>query len=270
MTVDPSSSALRHDVERLIQSVSETTILPRYQSLTKDEIRTKSGPGDLVTIADEEAEQKLAAGLVALLPGSTVIGEETAAADPTVLDHLTRPGAVWVIDPIDGTANFVAGREAFGVIVALVEDGETQMGWIHDPLSARSVWAGQGEGSWINDQRVKIDIKDVTDLSALAIALYHRAFRPMPPALGNNTCLGSAAHEYLALAENRLQLCSFSRLNPWDHAAGVLIHQEAGGYSATMDGTPYEPADRSQSGILSAPSKAIWNQVRRLADDAKV
>ena len=123
MSIDVSSATLRQDVERLIQSVSETTILPRYKSLAKEEIKTKSGPGDLVTIADEEAEQKLAAGLVALLPDSMVIGEEAAATDPAVLDLLTRPGAVWIIDPIDGTSNFVAGRDAFGVIVALVEDG---------------------------------------------------------------------------------------------------------------------------------------------------
>ena len=270
MTIDVGSAELRHDVARLIQSVSETTILPRYQSLTKAEIRTNAGPGDLVTIADEEAEQKLAAGLGALFPGSLVIGEEAAAADPSVLDHLTRPSAVWIIDPIDGTANFVAGRDAFGVIVALVEDGETQMGWIHDPLSGRTVWAGKGQGCWTNDQRMTIDAKDVTDLSALAVALYHQAFRPMPAALGDNTCLGSAAHEYLALAENRLQVCSFSRLKPWDHAAGVLIHQEAGGYSATMDGMPYQPAEFNQRGILSAPSKAVWDQVRAMADEAKV
>jgi fructose-1,6-bisphosphatase/inositol monophosphatase family enzyme len=270
VSIDVSSATLRQDVERLIQSVSETTILPRYKSLAKEEIKTKSGPGDLVTIADEEAEQKLAAGLVALLPDSMVIGEEAAATDPAVLDLLTRPGAVWIIDPIDGTSNFVAGRDAFGVIVALVEDGETRMGWIHDPLSARTVWAGVGQGSWINDQHMTIDTSDVTELSTLAVALYHQAFRPMPSALGENTCLSSAAHEYLALAENRLQVCSFSRLNPWDHAAGVLIHQEAGGYSATMDGTPYQPADRSQGGILSAPSQSIWDQVRALADEAKV
>ncbi len=270
MSQDASSPRLRHDVEQLILSVSVSTILPRYQSLTKEEIRTKTGPGDLVTIADEEAEQKLAEGLVALLPGSTVIGEEAVAADPAVLDHLSRPGAVWIIDPIDGTANFVAGRDAFGVIVALVDEGETRMGWIHDPLSGRIVWAGRGQGTWLDDQRMKIDLSTETELSSLTVALYHQAFRPMPKELGENTCLGSAAHEYLALVENRLQVCSFSRLNPWDHAAGVLIHQEAGGYSATMDGTPYQPAKRGQGGILSAPSEVIWDQLRALADESKV
>ncbi|MDG2243760.1 MAG: inositol monophosphatase family protein [Rhodospirillaceae bacterium] len=264
------SPALRRNVEQLIKSVSKNTILPRYKSLANNEIRTKSGPGDLVTIADEEAECALAEGLTALLPGSKIVGEEAAAADPSVLDLLSNPEPVWIIDPIDGTANFVAGRDAFGVIVALVEDGITRMGWIHDPLSTRTVWAEQYQGTWISDQRMTVDTRVETNLSVLNYAHYHRAFRPMPSPLGENTYLGSAAHEYLALVENRLQVSSFSRLSPWDHAAGILIHKEAGGYTATLDGVPYTPADTEQRGILSAPSKSIWDQVRGLANEANV
>ncbi|NKB46009.1 MAG: hypothetical protein GKS03_17240 [Alphaproteobacteria bacterium] len=139
---------MRHDVEQLILSVSVSTILPRYQSLTKEEIRTKTGPGDLVTIADEEAEQKLAEGLVALLPGSTVIGEEAVAADPAVLDHLSRPGAVWIIDPIDGTANFVAQNNSayafHGTIVAreAASSGTECAAWKVEGLIRREANAG--------------------------------------------------------------------------------------------------------------------------------
>ena len=107
--------------------MAKTAVLPRFRNLTKDDVRTKSGPGDLVTAADEEAELLLSKGLTDLWPGSLVIGEEAAAADESVLDHLTKPERVWLIDPIDGTANFVAGYAAFALVLALVENGETTM-----------------------------------------------------------------------------------------------------------------------------------------------
>lgn len=257
---------LRHAVEDLIRQVSKDIILPRYQTLTDNQIKTKSSPGDLVTVADEEAEQELTERLQALRPGSSVVGEEAAAADPSVLDRLAQPGAVWVIDPIDGTGNFVAGYAAFAVVVALVEDGETVMGWMHEPLEARSLWAARGRGAWLGEYRQTLDSTEESDLSAMAAALYHRAFKPAVKSFSRTSRIGSAAHEYWALAENRVQVSCFSRLKPWDHAAGVLIHEEAGGYSAMTDGTPYNPADQDKRGILSAPSKAVWENVHALAD----
>lgn len=259
---------LRYTVEDMLQQVAEDIILPRYQSLSDNQIKTKSSPDDLVTIADEEAEKELTKRLTTLKPGSSVVGEEGAAADPSILGRLAQPGSVWVIDPIDGTGNFVAGYAAFAVVVALVEDGETVMGWMHEPLESRSLWAARGRGAWIGEYRQTLDSTAETDLSAMAASLYHRAFKPALKSFSRTSRIGSAAHEYWALAENRVQVSCFSRLKPWDHAAGVLIHEEAGGYSAMTDGTPYNPADQNKRGILSAPSKAVWDKVHALANKA--
>lgn len=259
---------LRHAVENVIQRVAEDIILPRYQTLTDNQIKTKTNPADLVTIADVEAEKALTTQLQALKPGSLVVGEEAAAADPSVLDRLAQPGSIWVIDPIDGTGNFVAGYAAFAVVIALVEDGETVMGWMHEPLEARSLWAARGRGAWIGAYRQTLDSTEETDLSGMAASLYHRAFKPALKSFSRTSRIGSAAHEYWALAENRVQVSCFSRLKPWDHAAGVLIHEEAGGYSAMIDGTPYNPAVQNNRGILSAPSKTVWEKVHALADKA--
>lgn len=264
------TSKLRADVNALIQEVSRSTILPRFKSLADGEIKTKSGPNDLVTIADEEAEEKLTAGLSALLTGSLVIGEEAAAADMSVLDRLDKSGAVWIIDPIDGTANFVAGNDDFGVIVALVENGETIMGWIHQPIINQTIWAGRGQGTWIDDHRLTLQSDDDIALSNLAASIYHRAFKPALSEFKGSKGVGSAAIEYWSLADGTSQLCTFSNLNPWDHAAGVLIHQEAGGYSAFLEGDIYKPAVRNKRGILSAPSKKIWDRVRALADETQI
>lgn len=263
-------SKLRADVDTLIQDVSKSTILPRFKSLGDGEIKTKSGPNDLVTVADEEAEEKLTAGLSSLLAGSLVIGEEAAAADASVLDRLDKPGAVWIIDPIDGTANFVAGNDGFGVIVALVENGETVMGWIHQPLANKTIWACRGQGTWIGDDRLTLQNNDEAALSTLAASIYHRAFKPAVPEFKRTKGVGSAAIEYWSLADGTSQLCTFSSLNPWDHAAGVLIHEEAGGYSAFLEGDVYKPAVRNKRGILSAPSKTMWDRVRVLADETKI
>lgn len=258
---------LRVPVTDLIRSAAEQAVIPRFRNLADADVRTKSGPGDLVTAADEEAESLLHEGLSTLLPGSLVIGEEAAAKDPSVLDHLAQSEPVWVIDPVDGTANFVAGRAAFAVIVALVEAGQTRMGWIHEPLEDKTVWAGAGQGAWMQDRRLTLNSQQETDLGAMAAAHYHRAFKSTLPVYDNIRRIGSAAHEYWALAENRLQVTSFSRLKPWDHAAGVLVHTEAGGYSRMLDGSHYNPADDAKRGLLSTPSKAVWDKIRAMADE---
>ena len=108
----------------------------------------EKGPGDLVTVADEESERQLTRRLMELVPNSAVIGEEAVAADQKVLDRIFDDVPVWIIDPVDGTSNFAAGKPAFGVIVAYARRGETLAGWIHDPLGKRTAVAMKGEGAW--------------------------------------------------------------------------------------------------------------------------
>src|SRR5262245_63225070 len=98
--------------------------MPRFGKLEPGDVSSKA-PGEPVTVADREAESALAAGLTALRPGSVVVGEEAVSADPSLLGRLRQPGEVWVIDPIDGTANFAAGREPFALMVALLRDTVT-------------------------------------------------------------------------------------------------------------------------------------------------
>ncbi len=214
----------------------------------------------MVTAADEEAEHLLEDGLVKLWPGSLLIGEEATAENPSVLTHLAQHEPVWVIDPVDDTANFVAGNPVFAVVVALVDNGETLFAWIHDPMGNRTIWAAAGEGTWVDDTQLKVETPGSLDLESMTASLYHRAFKRAREDFRMSRRCGSAAHEYRALAENRLQVSSFSRLKPWDHAAGVLIHSEAGGYSRMLDETPYDPANAEKRDLLSTQSKAMWDK----------
>jgi len=141
-----------HDaVATLMRTVAEQAVLPRFGNLAAHEVHEKE-PGDPVTIADREAEQLLEAGLSAICPGARVIGEEACAGNPALLDQASD-GLVWIVDPIDGTANFSAGNPPFGIMIALLADGETQASWIYDPLSRRLCHAVRGGGAFVDGRR---------------------------------------------------------------------------------------------------------------------
>ena len=123
--------ALSQAVEALMRDVAETIVLPRYRTLAAYEIEEKS-PGDLVTVADRESELALNAGLARILPDARMVGEEGCAANPALMEGLDK-GIAWIIDPIDGTGNFAAGRPHFALMVALFAEGETQAGWMNAP-----------------------------------------------------------------------------------------------------------------------------------------
>ena len=147
------------DVETIAGFIRETAaqaILPRFRQLRQEDIREKK-PGDFVTIADLEAEQMLTERLLAAMPGSVVLGEEAAAKDPARLALLAGEAPVWVIDPIDGTANFARGEPGFAVILALVERAEVRAGWIYDPLGDTMVLAERGSGAWSQGRRLAVD-----------------------------------------------------------------------------------------------------------------
>ncbi|SMH59357.1 inositol monophosphatase family protein [Azospirillum agricola] len=258
------------DIDRvsdLIRSVAKAEILPWFRNLAADGIRQKTGPMDLVTLADEAAERALTPALADLLPGSRVIGEEAASENPRVLDRLQGDDPVWIIDPVDGTLNFAEGRPLFAVIVALAQKGETIAGWIHDPIDGRMAMAVKGEGAWLDGRRARVaDAVPLPDMvgalstrfcgEAMAAQLEERS-----AGLGERVCLSSAAQEYLRLLEGRAHYSLYHRLMPWDHAAGVLLHAEAGGHAALVggaaDGVPYRPTALNGS-LLLAPDAESW------------
>jgi fructose-1,6-bisphosphatase/inositol monophosphatase family enzyme len=256
----------RDEVARIIAEVGASEVMPRFQNLLAAEIREK-GPGDFVTVADEAAERRLAAELGPLLPGSRIIGEEAVAADPRHLDALAGDDPVWVIDPIDGTANFASGRPVFAVMVALVRRGETQMGWIHDPVARSTAVAVRGEGAWRNGTRIRVP--RLAEREPGPLMANHRLARrlgdrsPFAIAPFDLRCAGQ---EYLALARGAVHFALYNRLHPWDHAAGQLLHHEAGGFAAQLDGSPYTPRVTG-GGLLIAPDATSWRLLREALPD---
>ncbi len=249
-------------VANLIRDVAAREVLPRFKGLRAGESWEKR-PGSVVTVADERAEAALVSGLRALLPGAAVVAEEACEADPDLIGALARPGPVWVVDPIDGTANFADGRPDFAVMVALVGDGETVAGWIYHPISGAMVVAERGAGAWRDGARLAAaapaPAAEMT--GALRGRLRReRRFSGRFRALTANKCCGV---DYLALGSGRSHFAFYRGLEPWDHAPGQLIHSEAGGYSACLDGAPYSPGRRGLDGLLLTPDRETW---RRLAE----
>ena len=110
---------LVENVATVLRETATAIILPRFNALTAEQIQKKSSPGDLVTVADIEAEDKISNALKQLLPGSQVVGEETTSKNPKTIDLLSSGSLVWVVDPIDGTKNFTRGNHLFAQWYAL-------------------------------------------------------------------------------------------------------------------------------------------------------
>lgn len=261
--VDPVAAAMRR--------AAATAILPRYRRLHSREVEDKS-TGEVVTHADREAEAILTPILRSLIEGARVVGEEAAAANPELLRGLDD-GLVWLVDPLDGTSNFVAGKGAFAVMVALLEHGETSACWILDPLDGTEFVARKGFGATRNGQPIRKPARasEAARASNVRGAILSR-FLPadvrsrveqgrflLGEATDGMLCAGA---EYPAIALGRQDFALFWRTLPWDHAPGALFVMETGGHVARPDGSAYRPGD-GKSGLLAARSYACWAEVHK-------
>jgi fructose-1,6-bisphosphatase/inositol monophosphatase family enzyme len=183
-----------------------------------------------------------------------------------VLDRLKGDAPVWVLDPVDGTLMFAKGDEGFAVIVALVHKGRTAAGWIHDPVGNRMAIVEEGSGSWLDGKRMRVSTdRPVAEMVGSVWSLAAARARLKGKVMGSAPW-GSAGRAYMAMAEGKLDFVMCTKLNPWDHAAGVLMHREAGGTSALFDGSPYRPIFMTNP-MLLAPGPESWAALRTLAGD---
>jgi fructose-1,6-bisphosphatase/inositol monophosphatase family enzyme len=259
------------DAQRVAELMRETAaaeLLPRFRNLAEGEVREKR-PGDVVTVADVASEQRLAVGLAKILPGVPVVGEEAVEKDAGLVDLIGRPGErCWVVDPLDGTANFAAGRDRFAMIVCLIDDRATVGGWILDVPNDRMAIALKGQGV-VLDGRPAVGEPPRRPLQGLLAPRVHREFdRQLPQdqrqRLGALSTLRCAGREYIEMLSGTYDFNLYRRTKPWDHAAGALMMSEAGGQAIRLKGTPYRPAEPIDAGIISAPSTAAVAEAKAL------
>jgi fructose-1,6-bisphosphatase/inositol monophosphatase family enzyme len=261
------------EVSDILRRAARRAVLPLFQHLAEGDVKEKA-PGDVVTVADHHAEVIIAAGLRELLPDSTVIGEEGVAADPAVLDRLLDAGPVWLVDPVDGTANFAAGRGPFKMMVALLRGGVTEAGWILDPRTDSLAWAQRGSGAYLDGVQVRVaDRADPVRPESLRGSVASR-FLPQPLRSGVERRAGRlgkvlpslrcAGQEYPNIVDGTQDFALFWRTLPWDHAPGALFAEEAGGVVRGLDGSSYGPTRDAVPGLLAAASEDIWREVHGL------
>ena len=172
---------------------------------------------------------------------------------------------------MDGTANFAAGLPLFGTMVAAVRRGAVVGAVIHDPVGDDTAVAAAGEGAWLEAEgrRAALRVAAPAPVGEMAGAVSYR-FMAEPvrsqvcarlPRVGAVWDYRCAAHQYRMMAAGHCHFSVFQRVLPWDHAAGWLIHREAGGFSARLDGGEYSPAV-FDGGLICAPDRQSWEALR--------
>ncbi|MEV6100676.1 inositol monophosphatase [Nocardia sp. NPDC051981] len=255
------------EVTQVLVRAAKEAISPRFRRLAVGDVAEK-GPGDLVTVADREAEQLISQGLREILD-VPVVGEEAVTDDPFLLTALESP-ACWLVDPIDGTSNFVAGRSEYAVMAALLRSGEPVAGWIVLPETGQRYVAERGSGSFRDELRIHRPPPPVEVEQLRGAAPTKRLGKKEKARLsevgkkfaGLGPGFLSAGVNYARLIDGDLDFVLYQRSLPWDHAAGTLILSEAGGNSLRPDGTPYRLAENPANQLLNAANPASWFAAR--------
>src|SRR3954449_10539774 len=198
------------------------------------------GPSDFVTSADLRAERTLKAELQRARPGYSLLFEESGAAEGGDPHHR------WIVDPLDGTTNFLHGIPHFSISIALERDGEIIAGVIYDPTRDEMYWAEKGAGAFLNDRRLRVSARRQLGEALIATGLPFRG-RPkhpayiatlarVPEATRGGRRVGSAALDLAYVAAGRYDGYWEFGLSPWDLAAGLLLVREAGGFVSDLAG----------------------------------
>lgn len=258
-------------VAEVMRHAHETAVAPYFGQLAAGEVEEKS-PGELVTVADRACEE-LIGPLLRDIADAPIVGEEAVAADGSVLECLRTEEAAWVVDPIDGTGNFAAGRPEYALMVAHVEQGVTTASWIYQPQFDLFAVASRGAGATLNgvpartpspgdrpedwigvlkDRFLPEDLKRTVARTTSGFGPKHHGYN----------CAGM---EYPALVSGELLFLFYWRTLPWDHASGVLLAEESGCASLGPDGRPYS-VRRETPGLLVANRLIADDLLRRVFD----
>lgn len=268
----PVSSGEESELINLVREVARKEISPRFRRLSPDAIRSKATFDDLVTEADIACENAITAAVMELMPDAAVVGEEAVAADGRVIDRIVEADRAVIIDPVDGTWNFANGLATHGVLLAVTEGENTVFGLLYDPVMDDWILARRGGGSWYcspDSAPVPLQVsrgKTLEDMTGFASAFN---FPPLRRSAASEALLGfarayslrCACHEYRVLIQGQVGFMINASAKPWDHAAGALAVQEAGGAVGMLDGREYTPLIKDGC-ILAANSERALDEIR--------
>ena len=257
----------------LLINVNKKIILHYYKNLKSEDISTKSSNDDFVSIADKKSEEIILEHLKGFLDVNNIIGEETAFLHKQY-DKYWDKSLLWVVDPIDGTKNYINGKEDFCSMISLVSCKVPIATFIYYPLKNTFVYAFKNFGAYIIDTSTNILSKLLINPSKELKLIGSGGSKGIPEnyrqSILNNLkinterlFIGSAGIETIMLAKNEIQFIFHGRVTPWDHSPMDLITKEAGG-CVYMAINKDEFNIRSEGSILAASNVQIWNNIREL------
>lgn len=239
-------------------------LIKDFREVENLQVSTK-GPGDFVSKADREAERVIKEELMGARPTYGWLGEETGETEGQ------DPTRRWIVDPLDGTTNFLHGVPHWSVSIALEHKGDIVSAVVYDPAKDEMFWAEKGAGAWLNDnRRLRVSGRRQMAEAVLSAGVPVGAKGTLPatlqdlarvmPACAGFRSAGSAALDLAYIAAGRLEGFWERRINPWDMAAGMLLVREAGGMIGSLrDGqAPFE------AGNILAANEALFEPLGKL------
>lgn len=210
---------------------------------------SKKGPSDFVSAADLKSEEILVEELNKVRPGYGILAEERGLVEGTDKTHR------WIIDPLDGTTNFLHAIPHFAITVALERDGELVAGVTHNPISNEIFWTERGKGAFLNDKRLRVAVRKTLGEAVIATGIpfqgktghgqFLKELHQISQRVAGVRRFGSAALDMAYVAAGRFDAYWERDLKPWDLAAGRLMVTEAGGKVTAVDGRDFSLDDGS-------------------------
>ncbi len=226
------------------------------------------GPANFVSLADKRAEQTIREELANARPGYSFLGEEGGKTEGPDKSH------TWIVDPLDGTTNFLHGIPQFAISIGLEREGVPVAGLVLNPVSDELFVAERGKGAFLNDQRIRVAARSRLADAVVAcglphrgrgdLALFRREFSVVQEQVAGLRRFGSAALDLAYVAAGRFDIYWERDLSPWDMAAGNVIVREAGGYVTDLDGAE----DMFGKGHIAAGNPALHAELLKLLQAA--
>jgi fructose-1,6-bisphosphatase/inositol monophosphatase family enzyme len=252
------------EVVAILRDAATRFVLP-HATQRPDAI--EKSPGEVVTRVDVEAEAFLTKALTEIEP-IRVIGEEAAGKDPAIGNGLATD-SYWLIDALDGTANFASGSNNYAMMIALVIGGDAAASWIYRPAEDVMYVAIKNGGATRNGEPIRCTTNPKSTSELRGAVLTRFLPEATTQAVASNSSrfgfIGAgtkcAGVDYPGLIEGKGDFIVYWRVLPWDHTPGVLLIEEAGGYVQRPDGSKYRPS-MTEAGLLVATSAHVIEQVR--------
>jgi len=274
-----NSKSIRNEIldfiVNILIDVNEKVVLNYFNKLTPKDIDIKTSNDDFVSVADKKSEDYIYKKLSNFLDNTKIMGEETAFLDKENFLSLLNEPLLWVIDPIDGTKNYINGNENFCSMISLVDHSLPIASFIYKPLQRQFIYAFKDIGAFKFNLETKISTKLNLEVDPFSQIIGSGGTKGIPEVFRKSILsnlrsftkrvfIGSAGIETIMLVTNKIQFVFHGRVTPWDHSPLDLIIKEAGG-CVYMARFKEEFNIKSKGPILAAINSKVWDEVREIA-----